>query len=264
MFGRMNAQRDKVNLSVTPRRRTAVVAAMYAEIAPLVTSCTVESQQRWGGCSARIGRIGNTDVVLAWTGEGAAAAARGLRSLLDRILVDRVLGIGMAGGLTPLLESGDLVVGDRLLSGGGAVEGPDSQWLERALALGGARAGTLMTSKRMLCTAAEKAAAWAALEGSAETATVDLEGAAWAGVAGERGIPFMGLRAVCDTASEDLPFDFNQCVDQSGRISRLKVARKALLRPSAMGGLWDLRRRVAACSRQLADFTVRLLDETTT
>ena len=76
------------------------------------------------------------------------------------------------------------------------------------------------------------------------------------------------LRAVCDTASEDLPFDFNQCVnqcvDQAGRISRLKVARKALLRPSAMGELWDLRRRVAACSRQLADFTVRLLDETTT
>ena len=261
MFGSMNAQREKVRVSEALCRRTAVIATMYAEIAPLIARCTVERRQRWGDCNARVGRIGDTDVVLAWTGEGAEMAARGLQALLDRVPVDRVLGIGVAGGLTPLLEPGDLVVGNRMLSGTGAVKGPDSRWVDRALALGGARAGTLLTSKRMLCTAAEKAAAWVALRGSAETATVDLESAAWANVSGEHGVSFMGLRAVCDTAREDLPFDLNECVDEAGRVSRFKVARKALLRPSAMRDLWDLRRRVAACSRQLAAFTVRLLNE---
>jgi adenosylhomocysteine nucleosidase len=257
----MNARGELTRTVAAPRRWTAVVSAMYVEIAPLVARCAVENESRLGSVRVRAGRIEGADVVLAWTGEGAELATRGLTALLDALPAVRVLGLGVAGGLSPALQPGDIVVGSRLWQGAHPVAASDARWVDRALALGGARGGTLVTSSRMLCTAAEKAAAWALLRGSAEAAAVDLETAAWAKVAGQRGLPFLAVRAVCDTACEDLPFDLNDCVDPAGRVSRFKVARKAILQPSAMRELWSLRRRVTDCSRRLADFVVPLLGE---
>ena len=56
-----------------------------------------------------------------------------------------------------------------------------------------------------------------------------------------------------------LPFDFNECVGPDGRVNRTKVAFRALMRPSAVGDLIGLRRRVSLCADRLADFVTALL-----
>ena len=66
-------------------------------------------------------------------------------------------------------------------------------------------------------------------------------------------------RAVCDTASDDLPFDLEGCRDETGEIRRARVAGSLLWNPAAAPALWELRRRLRACSMVLAGFVEDLL-----
>jgi nucleoside phosphorylase len=247
--------------SAASRARLLIVAAMRDEVAGLLGRLgrTRGGAERWGHCHVHFGRLAGTDVAVAWTGEGAELAARGLAAVLGNVPITRVLGLGVAGGLSPGLEPGDLIVGSRVQQGSQPAAAGDEKWADRALALGGVLSGTVLTTRRVLCTAAEKAAAWTGMLGSTANAVVDLETAVWARVAAEHGVPFLAARAVCDTAREDLPLDLNACLDADGKVNRLKVARRALFQPSAMRELWDLRARVKLCERRLAEFAERLI-----
>jgi nucleoside phosphorylase len=238
----------------------AVVSAMPEELAPLVAS--IPSLQ---GKKARVGRplrgkLGSHDVVLACTGEGRERARTETARLLDANSVDLLLGVGTAGGLTPSLESGTLVVASRLHDGESEGAVLDEGWIERALAYRGTVCGTVLTSERILCTAAEKAAAHRrlAIRGPA---VVDLESAAFAAEAARVAAPCLIVRAVCDTAEEDLPLDLNLCRDADGGINRFAVARRAMFTPGAARKLLRLRKRVAIVSEHLARFVTALLQE---
>jgi len=60
---------------------------------------------------------------------------------------------------------------------------------------------------------------------------VEMESAAVAQKAGEWGVPFYSVRAVSDTAFDDLPLDFNQYRDREGRFSRGRIALAAMAHP---------------------------------
>ena len=231
---------------------------MRAEVAPLLERLQVTRRERDGECQMVAGSLFGTPVVLAWTGEGAKLAESGARALLARFAVERMLIVGVAGGLSPELGAGCLVLASRIVDPLGPAPQPDEAWLATGLGLGEARAATVLTSGRILCSSESKHLARTRLRDDAP-AVVDLESAAYARVAGEHGLAFLVVRAVSDTADEELPFDLNRCIDESGRVSRSRVVRQALLQPAAMRSLWGLRRRVGDCARSLAGFTERLL-----
>ena len=253
----MNALAPREPAPATPDV-TAIVAAMGQELSPLVQRTRVARRMNLDGCRVWIGRLASTSVVLARTGEGRRRAEQGVRSLLDRFPVSRLLVLGVAGGLSPALATGDLLVARRVLRGPRPVPPPDAAWVERALRLGGAQAGTAVTSERILCTATAKSQAWNEA-GAAEPATVDLESAVYAEVAAERGIPYLVLCAVSDPADEAFPLDLNQCLDAAGGVSRVRVIRRALMHPASVRELWHLRRKVGLCARRMAQFTEALL-----
>ena len=62
------------------------------------------------------------------------------------------------------------------------------------------------------------------------------------------------MKVVSDTASEDLPLDFNRCRDREGRFSRLRIMLAALTRPSAISGLVRLDRNCRAAADKLGEF----------
>jgi len=135
---------------------------------------------------------------------------------------------------------------------------PDAQWLERIPGDAGIYRGTIVSRSSMLCTREAKASARARL-GPDTSAAADLESAAVAEVAARRGVPYIAVRAISDTAGESLPLDFNRFRDDSGRIDRLKVARHSMLRPALVAPLWRLRRRVSLCAENLARLVVPLV-----
>lgn len=242
-----------------PERATIVVAAMAEELAAFVARARVQQELEVGGCRVFLGRLGRAPVVLAQTGEGRRHAERGSTALLERFSAEALFVVGVAGGLSPSLSPGSLLVARRIREGSKRMPRPDRVWTDRALRRGGAAAGTVVSTDRILYTPASKAHAWVSLNEDGP-ATVDLESAAFAGVAARHGVPFLVVRAVCDPAEEELPFDFNRCRDGSGRIRRMRVVTRALANPIAARRLWDLRRRVASCSDRLAEFVDDLLN----
>jgi len=241
---------------------TAVVSAMAEELGPLMVRTRIARKARVGNGRAYVGVLGKAPVVLSYTGDGRGRAESGIRALLEHYPVERMLVIGISGGLSPALPSGELLVAHDVRDAEGQAPAPDPDWVEEMLIDAGACRATVVSSDRILGTAASKAEAWARLDQS-RPAAVDLETASYARVAAELGVKYAVVRAVCDPADEELPLDLDSCRDKAGGVSRVKVVRQALLHPSSVGGLWDLRQRVVLCSVKLADFVERLLNRGT-
>jgi hypothetical protein len=82
-----------------------------------------------------------------------------------------------------------------------------------------------------------------------------MEAAAVARKAAEWGVPFHCVRAVSDTAQDDLPLDFNLYRDAEGRFSRTRIALAALGRPfTRVPALLRLDRNCRIASESLGDF----------
>jgi adenosylhomocysteine nucleosidase len=131
---------------------------------------------------------------------------------------------GLAGALDPRLRAGDVIV-----------EAAGS-------AIGAAgRAGRIHTTARLLATAAEKAG----LRASTGADVVDMENAHASSLARELGVPFLGIRAVCDAADQEIDPAFFGMVDENGNVRAGAVAAAVLRRPLLLLRM----RRIQACAR---------------
>ncbi len=155
---------------------------------------------------------------------GAEAAAR-------RLVARGVAGLisfGLAGGLSPELRPGDVVVPAAVLENGVRF-GCDPALMA---ALGGG-AGVMLAAEAMIGRAADKAALFAASQAEA----VDLESGAVARVAAAAGLPFAVLRAVADSAAQNLPPAAMIGLTADGRIDFAAIAASVLRLPGQVPGL---------------------------
>jgi adenosylhomocysteine nucleosidase len=170
--------------------------------------------------------------LLIATGAGRGAAAR---SLIEKPPVEAVVNIGFCGALDPALVIGDIVItGDIFRSSGRAFV-----------------QGTALCLDRVAVTAAEKRH----LRESTGASIIEMESAAVAAKAREWGLPFCAVRAVSDTADEDMPLDFNRYRDAEGRFSRAAITLAALRRPlTAIPGLIRLESNCRRAADSLGEF----------
>lgn len=141
----------------------------------------------------------------------AAAAdrliARGARALLSW---------GTAGGLSPTLRPGDIMIPDKIATGSGETAVADPGWLAcatRELAAGApVTSGTLWSSRLPVASVDEKRAL-----AEQAMAAVDMECGAVAAAAARAGIPFLAIKAVCDPADRALPTALLGLIDAEGR-----------------------------------------------
>ena len=229
----------------------AVVTALGIEAAPLVHRARARRLRRTGGLDLRAGKLGERPLLIAVTGDGGERARRGIVELLANERPATVFVAGVAGALSPGLALGDLVVA-RSVVGAGALRTPEqSPWLTRLLEHPRTIPGRVLSVDRI---AVEKSVKASLLEGlgPGEPAVVDLETAAYVGRLDEAGVPWVVLRAVSDTAGEDLEIDFNRFRGGDGRVRPHRVLAHALLRPSRLRQLLELRSRVLRCAETLA------------
>ncbi len=91
----------------------AVLGAFNQEVALLQSMLTDVKSQEIEGIAFISGRIGTETVVLAWTGVGKVNAAMTTTLLLEHFRPVRVIFTGIAGGVDPNLEPGDIVIARR-------------------------------------------------------------------------------------------------------------------------------------------------------
>jgi adenosylhomocysteine nucleosidase len=163
-----------------------------------------------------------------------------------------VISTGFACALVPA-QVGDLIVGTAVSSVhlGSAWVGNDRVFCDEAVrahllsvaqAAGlVARVGTVVSSETVVWQAEEKRR----LRELTDATGLDMESAAVAGVARERGLPMVIVRTVSDLVDEDLPLDFNLFLRPTGWI---KGMQSVIGSPSSIEGLNRLRKqsRVAA------------------
>ena len=205
-------------------------------------------------------KLARRNLVFLETGVGTDNASKKLTKFLEKTGADFVLGVGMAGALSPSLRVGDLFIVERVIGPSTIVLLPNLCSLAKLVRLNGANihVGTAVTANEFVCEVNRKRSLAAALKPD-QMGCVDMESWAVARVCTERRIPFLIIRCISDLLEEDLPLDFNRCYDSQGDLDALKLVTATLLRPRALKGLWQLRGRSTLCSQRLAWFVDQFL-----
>jgi len=235
-------------------RRLGVVTAMPEEHDAILSRGTCPRRERGGIIRVRFGA---SEVLLARVGDGAVRARRRAAQLCDDHRPDALIGAGIAGALSPELSAGELVIARRIRDRAGDTPAPDPAMLARALSADGVCGVTLVNVSKPLVSPDDKAALASSADG--EPAAADMESAAWARAASERGVPYLVIRAIGDEAGERLPDYLPSCMDREGGLRRSAVVARALSSPWTIPELMRLRRRVLQVTTRLALFVEWML-----
>jgi len=146
--------------------------------------------RRWGGAVVT-GRLGKKQVIVVHSGMGMASATERVGAFLEKNAPSIWIAAGFGGGLSPDLAVGEIVV----------VENFSAPSLMEAVGGLPARRGTLITTRQVVETAEQKKD----LARHTGAIVVDMETAAIQRLCGPRGILMLSIRAISDTAGQDLP-----------------------------------------------------------
>jgi adenosylhomocysteine nucleosidase len=208
--------------------RTAIVSAMHEELSAVLALMPDEHKVPLGGREFFDGHLHGKPVVTVLSRIGKVAAATTATLLIERFKVDRIVFTGVAGGLAPGVDRGDVVIADAFLQHDLDASPIFPKWevplygmdrfatdvqltrdLEAAVrsALPGTRVhrGLVVSGDRFVSTTAECAALQAALP---DALAVEMEGAAIAQVCHDLRVPFAAVRTISDRADDEAHGDF--------------------------------------------------------
>lgn len=236
-----------------------IFCAFRAEFGPLharLESVKKLNSEALKGCR---GNLGGVPVLLAESGIGMRRARVTARRLFERERgIDLALLTGVAGALAAPLAIGDLVLADRVMARGDdgfrpemTIETPPEHFARAAAALAAAglayTRGAILTSRLAIATAVEKRLAGA----QSGAIAVDMETAAIAIEAEERGVPFIAMRTIMDTVDHDLAAAKFATPDGTVKIGKAAVA--LLTHPAAVIGVIRLIRNLRRAADAMAN-----------
>jgi adenosylhomocysteine nucleosidase len=214
--------------------RTAIVSAMHEELSAVLALLPDEQKQVVGGREFWVGHLHGQEVVAVLSRVGKVAAATTATALVERFAVDRIVFTGVAGGLAPGVNRGDVVIADAFLQHDldaspifpryevplygvdrFATDAALTQQLAAAvrIALHGTRLhrGLVVSGDRFIASAVDSQALQQALPAAL---AVEMEGAAFAQVCHDYGVPFAAVRTISDRADDAAHGDFLSFIDQ--------------------------------------------------
>jgi adenosylhomocysteine nucleosidase len=221
-----------------------ILGAMESEVRGLVSVMAVEATGTGAGFEYWRGVLASRSCVVARCGMGKVSAASGVQRLIDVFGVDTVVVCGLAGGLRPGLQRGDIVVGERFVQHDldaspifpkYFVPGLDIAYFEadphlldlaeqasREVASSLASEGGQAAVHRGLIITGDQFVDGDIRDGLVsdfpEALCVEMEGGAIAQVCYLNGVPFVIVRVISDAADTDAPEDFLAFVnDQAPR-----------------------------------------------
>lgn len=234
-------------MKVVKKHRIAIVSALHDELSKLLELMPDERKQVRAGREFWLGHLHGRDVVVVLSGIGKVAAATTATILIEQFKVDRIVFTGVAGGLGNNIKIGDLVVADSFmqhdmdaspifpryeLPGYGtstlvADEGLKAELVRACeyviahlpsmlqpetiqtygLHKPHVHTGLIISGDRFVSTSAEAKQLQHDLP---QALAVEMEGAAFAQVCYDYGVPFAAVRTISDKADDDATVDFTR------------------------------------------------------
>ncbi len=190
-------------------------------------------------------------VTLDVSGVGPRRAGLACRRLLEKGAT-ALLSWGSAGGLSPKLSPGSLILPKIIIASDRSVYHADPSWhkdlCNRLRGQVEFHTGPLAESATVVQTSAEKAI----LFQQTGAIGVDMESAAVAAVAQGARVPFVAVRAVADSMNITLPNSALNACDEFGRLNFLKLIRGIAAQPTELFPLIRLARDYRAAQNTLA------------
>jgi adenosylhomocysteine nucleosidase len=221
-------------------RQLGIVSALAAEARHLCPAPRPGAITRLGG-----------GALLIVSGMGPPAAEAAASALLAAG-ADALLSFGLAGGLDPALRAGTVCLPSEVISRDGAAVTTAPGWrrglcevlTSRCLVAG----GRLLTSPVALDSVAQKAQTFR----DTGATLVDMESLGVGRVAASRGLPFVAVRVIIDTARDALPPAVARATAQPGQVPVLRLLGELGRHPQELPGVIRLGARYRAASRSLA------------
>jgi adenosylhomocysteine nucleosidase len=188
------------------------------------------------------GRFPATKILV--TGMGRKNSERALQQSLPHTLPSLVLTCGFAGALDPRLKIGDVVF-----------EADPESRLAPALQEAGAAPAKFHCASRVATTIAEKTA----LRKSTGADVVEMESEFIRQICRAKKIPSATLRAISDSALDDLPLDFNELMTDDDTLSFSKLALILMKSPGKIPQLMQLQKNTRLAAQKLAEVLEKLL-----
>ena len=225
----------------------AIVSALHDELSKVLELMPDEHRQTHAGRTFWLGHLHGQAVVVVLSGIGKVAAATTATLLIERFGVGEMVFTGVAGALESNVQVGDIVVADRFMQhdmdasplfprydipGYGTATLPADEKLTQELMvachqvlahlpsklanavlttfkLHSARLhqGLIVSGDRFVSTASESRQLQKDLP---DALAVEMEGAAFAQVCHDYGVPFAAVRTMSDRADDDAKVDFTR------------------------------------------------------
>lgn len=218
-------------------------------------------RSKWDASESYVTQIGDAEVSVVITGAGPRQATlEASRFVLDwPDAVEFCISSGLAGALRPEYPVGEVLVA-RSVMAEKAPEGAQERVVESSPALvsfagecGAKLVDRFFSSERVVFRAEEK------LQLGKSADAVEMESFAILSRMRAEGIPGVAIRAVSDTADQDLPLDMNDVFTAQGEVSIPRVLGQLALRPTKLPELVKLGKNSKRATESLASFLDRYI-----
>lgn len=223
--------------------RIAIIAALAAELKPLVRGWSRESRR---GVDLWRRRQGDGVWIAACAGIGADAATRAFTEIEKDGGVDVAVSVGWAGALREQVAAGRAYRVSGVVDARTGERFPASAWPGDCWLVTASRVAHEMEKRRL-----------AAIHGAD---LVDMEAAAVARLAGKRGIPFGCIKGVSDGLADRIP-DLDDFISPQGDLRWGRLVLSFLIRPAGWPALIRMRRNSRRAAERLAESLLEILAE---
>jgi len=189
----------------------AIVTAMKAEFECFEKHILFkEKADKSSNCILR-GILRGKDVMVVQSGVGEERVLNAISSVLDKYPIEFIISTGVAGALSPDLRTGDIIIGEKVLSMREKIFYSDSALINACVeSCKKLRtryfSGAILTSSKFVSSSNDKMRLFREYGALA----VEMESAFIAMYAVEKGIPFLAVRAISDMANNSFNIDYQK------------------------------------------------------
>ncbi len=216
--------------------KLAIMGAMEEEITPLLEYFTNIKKNEYANNTYYEAKLADLEVVIAYSKIGKVFSTLTASTMIQKFGCDTLLFSGVAGGINPKLQIGDLIVANKLcqhdlditafghpngfVPGGSVFVNTDEKLKNIALNVAKENnikiiEGTIATGDQFVANEARKEF----IESTFKADALEMEGASVAVVCDALKVPCLILRAISDTADMDAGFNFDEFLESSAKNS---------------------------------------------